>query len=237
MAKLAQLQPIDDDPYQHAREVYDDRYANLAAGKRNWQMAAFSAFALAAMCSVVAIIQVRKPAEVPFVVMLDRADGYAVTFPTPPTASGSSVDLNQVEQQTVAAFIRSARAVVADVKGEDALLNFVKQHAKGNADRFLGDYFTSWEHRPYLISRDHSVSPTIASLIGVGPHSWQVRWTETKFDRQGHEIPGEKPEHWVALLHCTVNPKEGHALVNPFGVYVDVLQWTREDLPSGEGQH
>ena len=47
MAKLAQLQPIEDDPYRHAREVYNDRYANLAAGKRNWQMAAFCAFALA----------------------------------------------------------------------------------------------------------------------------------------------------------------------------------------------
>jgi type IV secretory pathway TrbF-like protein len=235
MAKLAQLQPIDDDPYRHAREVYDDRYANLAAGKRNWQMAAFSAFALAAMCGVVAIIQVRKPAEVPFVVMLDRADGYAVTFPTPPTASAAFIDMNQVEQETVAAFIRSARAVDADLKGEDALINFVQKHAKGNADRFLGDYFENKEHRPYLVSRDHSVSPTIASLISVGPHSWQVRWTESKFDRQGHEIPGEKPEHWVALVHCTVNPKEGHALVNPFGVYIDVLQWTREDLP-GEGQ-
>ena len=38
MAKLAQLQPIDDDPYRHAREVYNDRYANFAAGKRNWQL-------------------------------------------------------------------------------------------------------------------------------------------------------------------------------------------------------
>jgi type IV secretory pathway TrbF-like protein len=123
------------------------------------------------------------------------------------------------------------------MKGEDALMIFVKQHAKGNADRFLGDYFTNWEHRPYLISRDHSVSPTIASLIGVGPHSWQVRWTETRFDRQGHEIAGEKPEHWVALVHCTVNPKEGYALVNPFGIYIDQVQWTSEDLPSGGVQH
>jgi type IV secretion system protein TrbF len=236
MTNLAQLPQIDDDPYRFARIEYADRYANLAAGKRNWQFAALGFFLVAVMTSAIAIIQVRKPAEVPFVVALDRSDGYAITFPMPPTASGTAIDLNQVEQETVAAFIRSARAVIADVNGEDALLNFVKQHARGSADRFLGNYFTSWQHRPYLISRDHSVSPTIASLIGVGPHSWQVRWTETKFDRLGHEIPGDKPEHWVALLHCTVNPKEGHALVNPFGVYIDVLQWTREDLPT-EGQH
>ena len=175
MNNVAQLPQIDDDLYHHARIEYADRYANLAAGKRNWQFAALGFFLVGVMTSAVAIIQVRKPAEVPFVAALDRSDGYAITFPIPPTASGTAIDLNQVEQETVAAFIRSARAVIADVKGEDALLNFVKQHAKGNADRFLGDYFTSWEHRPYLISRDHSVSPTIASLIGVGPHSWQIR--------------------------------------------------------------
>src|SRR5207244_9180203 len=113
----------------------------------------------AVMSSVRAMIQDRKHADIPFVITLDRSDGYAIKFPIPPTASGTAIDLNQVEQETVAAFIRSARAVIADVKGEDALLNFVKQHAKGNADRFLGDYFTSWQHRPYLIGRDHSVSP------------------------------------------------------------------------------
>jgi type IV secretory pathway TrbF-like protein len=235
MNNLAQPPPVDDGPYRHARAEYADRYANLAAGMRNWQFAALGFFLVTLMTSAIAIIQVRKPADVPFVVALDRSDGYAITFPTPPAASGNAIDLNQVEQETVAAFIRSARAVVADVKGEDAVLNFVKQHAAGSANRFLGNYFTSLEHRPYLISHDHSVSPMIASLIGVGPHSWQIRWTETKFDRQGHEIAGEKPEHWVALVHTTVNAKEGHALVNPFGIYIDVLQRTRENLPA-EGQ-
>jgi type IV secretion system protein VirB5 len=228
--------PPRDTPYLEARREYSDRYANLAAGRRNWQLAAFCAFVIAAMCSAVAFIQVRKPAEVPYVVMLDRSDGYAITFPTSPAASATAIDMGQVEQQTVAAFIRSARAVVADMRGEDDLMNFVKYHATGKAEADLTDYFMSKEHRPYLVSRDHSVSPTIASLIGVGVHTWQVRWTETKFDRQGHEISGETPEHWVAIVHTIVNPKEGHALVNPFGIYVDVVQWTREDLP-GEGQH
>jgi type IV secretory pathway TrbF-like protein len=132
MTNLAQLPQIDDDPYRFARIEYADRYANLAAGKRNWQFAALGFFLVAVMTSAIAIIQVRKPAEVPFVVALDRSDGYAITFPMPPTASGTAIDLNQVEQETVAAFIRSARGVIADVKGEDALLNFVKDRGLAN---------------------------------------------------------------------------------------------------------
>jgi type IV secretory pathway TrbF-like protein len=224
-----------DDRYQRARDVYHDRYADLAAGKRNWQLAAFCAFIIAGVASAVALIQVRKPAQVPYLTMLDRSDGYAITFPVPPAAAGPALDINQVEQQTVATFIRSARAVVADVKAEDDLMRFVKAHVQGTADNFLRDYYLNLEHRPYYVARDHSVWPAIASLIPVGPHDWQVRWTESQTDRQGHEIAGEKPEHWVALLHTSVNPKDGQALVNPFGIYVDVIQWTREDLPA-EGQ-
>ena len=40
MSNVAQLPQIDDDLYRHARIEYADRYANLAAGKRNWQFAA-----------------------------------------------------------------------------------------------------------------------------------------------------------------------------------------------------
>jgi type IV secretory pathway TrbF-like protein len=59
MSNPAQLPQIDDDPYRHARAEYTDRYADLAAGKRNWQFAALGFFLVAAMSMTVNIIQVR----------------------------------------------------------------------------------------------------------------------------------------------------------------------------------
>jgi type IV secretion system protein VirB5 len=233
MAAATQLPP-DNDVYLAARQEYSDRYANLATGKRNWQFASLGFFLVAVMTSAIGIIQVREVKQIPYVVAVDRGDGYAITIPTPMSASNTSIDIRTIEQNEVAAFIRHARTIDADVAGEDALLRDVKAHVRGQADRFLADYYTDYAHRPYLVARDHSTLVTIASLINVGPHSWQCRWTETKFDRQGHQL-AEMPEHWVALIHTVVKPQDGNALTNPAGVFVDVLQWTREDLP--EAQH
>jgi type IV secretory pathway TrbF-like protein len=231
VAVITELPAHDGDPYRRARAEYADRYADLAAGKRNWQLAALGMFALAAMSATVSIIQVRQVKRIPYVVAVDRSDGYAITIPTPMSSSNNSIDLRTIEQNEVAAFIRHARTVDADVAGEDALLRDVKAHVRGQADHFLADYYTDYTHRPYLVARDHSTFVTIASLIGVGPHSWQCRWTETRFDRQGHQLLGERPEHWVALIHTVIKPQDGNPLTNPAGVFVDVLQWTREDLP------
>src|SRR5262245_47000556 len=96
----------DDDLYRAARQEYSDRYANLAAGKRNCQVAALGMFTLAVMSAAVAIIQVRQVKQIPYVVAVDRGDGYAITIPTPMSASNTSIDLKTIEENEVAAFIR-----------------------------------------------------------------------------------------------------------------------------------
>ncbi len=131
----------------------------------------------------------------------------------------------------VAAFIRVARTVDTDMAGEDALLKYMKAHVRCAADHFLGDYFEA--HNPHIAAREHSTSVTIASLTPVGPHSFQVRWTETHFDRQGHRILSDVPEHWIALLKTEIHPG-ADVLTNPAGVYVVALSWTPEDASEAQ---
>jgi type IV secretion system protein VirB5 len=225
VAAVTQLPPRDADPYAEARGVYNDRYADLAAGKRNWQIATLGAAALCGLSLTANIIQGRQVKQLPYVVLADRT-GYAITVPEPLTPSATSINIESIERYEVAAFVRAARTVDTDMTGEDALLKYVKAHARGAADHFLGDYFES--NNPHIAGRDHSTSVTIVSLIPVGPHSFQVRWTEMHFDRQGHRFLGDVPEHWVALLKTEVHPG-ADVLTNPAGVYVVALSWTPED--------
>ena len=71
MASITELPARDADPYRGARAEYADRYADLAAGKRNWQLATLGMFALAAMSATVSIIQVRQVKRIPYVVAVD----------------------------------------------------------------------------------------------------------------------------------------------------------------------
>jgi type IV secretion system protein TrbF len=227
VAAVTNLPARDADPYIEARAAYNDRYANLTAGKRNWQIATLGAAALCGLSLSANIIQARQVKQLPYVVLADRS-GYAITVPEPLTPSATTISIETIERYEVAAFIRAARTVDTDMAGEDALLKYVKAHARGPADHFLGDYFES--HNPHIVARDHSTSVTIASLIPVGPHSFQARWTETHFDPQGHRLLGDVAEHWVALLKTEIHPG-ADVLTNPAGVYVVALSWTPEDAP------
>src|SRR2546428_10824126 len=94
-----------DDAYRLARHEYSDRYANLAAGRRNWQFAALGFFLLAVLTSVISIIQVRQVKRIPYVVEADTRTGYVITMPQPLTPSSTTVSIGTIEQATVAEFI------------------------------------------------------------------------------------------------------------------------------------
>jgi type IV secretory pathway TrbF-like protein len=59
-ATVATQLPSADDEYLAARREWRDRYSDLAAGKRDWQLAALGFFLIAAMTSAATIIQVRQ---------------------------------------------------------------------------------------------------------------------------------------------------------------------------------
>jgi type IV secretion system protein VirB5 len=234
MAAATQL-PRDDDPYIEARHEYSDRYANLAAGKRNWQFAALGFFLVAAMSMTVNIIQVRQVKRIPYVVEADTRTGYVITMPQPLTPSSTTVSIGTIEQATVAEFIQNARSAIADFAGEDTLLQFVKSHARGPAQRFVGQYYEDGVHNPHKVAQQHTVSVTIESLVPIGPHSFQVRFIESYRDKNGMSIDGEPDSHWVALVHTEVHPGDD-VVRNPAGVYVVALQWAPEQLPEVQAQ-
>jgi type IV secretory pathway TrbF-like protein len=238
MAALLQLPPDDDpgDAYRLGKREWGDRYANLAAAKRNWQFAALGFFLLAVLTSTIAIIQVRQVKQLPYVVEADPLTGYVITMPQPLTASTTTISMEVIEQATVDQFIMDARSAVNDFAAEDALLHFVNDHAHGPAQGFLKQYYEDHVRNPHVVALKHSITVTIESRVPIGPHSWQVRFIESYKDNNGLRIESEPDTHWVALLHTEVHPGAGSLnyagpVRNPAGVYIVGLQWAPEQLP------
>jgi type IV secretion system protein TrbF len=235
MAAAADQLPRNDDPYLAARQEYSDRYANLAAGKHNWQLAALGFFLLAVLTSAISIIQVRQVKRIPYVVEADARTGYVITMPQPLTPSSTTISIVTIEQATIAEFIQDARCAIADFAGEDTLLQFVKGHARGPAQGFLRSYYEDGVHNPHKLAQQHSVSVTIESLVPIGPHSFQVRFIESYRDKNGMSIDSEPDSHWVALVHTEIHPGDD-VVRNPAGVYIVALQWAPEQLPEVQAQ-
>ena len=72
---------LPNDEYAEARGEWQDRYADLAQGKRNWQFAALGFFLVAVMTSAIGIIQVRQVKRIPYLVQTDPTGAIVTTIP------------------------------------------------------------------------------------------------------------------------------------------------------------
>jgi type IV secretion system protein TrbF len=225
----ATIPQLPHDEYAEARREYQDRYANLAAGKRNAQLTSAALMALLALSLALNLVQVHQVKRLPYLVQQDPS-GAIVTMVPQLSPSSQVIDLQRIELGVVAQFIRFSRTALSDFAGEDTLLLWVKAHAAGPANKFLGAYYEDGIHNPHLVARKHSVAVTISSIVPIGPHSWQVRFVEQYRDRNGLVIDDEPDSHWVALVHTETSAQPGEDINCPEGVKVVGLQWAREQL-------
>ncbi len=216
-------------PYFEARREWDERYADLALGKRNWQIAAGGLLAVSLILAIGIVWVATRSRYIPYVVEVDKL-GYALTVPQPLTPTSVPDVTDRIERYEVAAFIRNARAVSSDAQVEQEMLNALLAHARGAADRFLDEYYHSdgFAHNPFKRAQKETVTVQIDSILKLSAESYQVRWTETERDLGGAALGA--PAHWEAVLKTEiVPPNSDDAIVsNPLGFYVTQISLTRQ---------
>src|SRR5260370_9632626 len=101
---------MESNPYVEARREWDERYADLVLGKRNWQITAGGPLLLSLILAAGVVWQSTRSRFIPYVVEVDKL-GYGLTVPKPliPTTDPALVDLMQ--RSAVASFIPNARSV------------------------------------------------------------------------------------------------------------------------------
>jgi len=96
--------------------------------------------------------------------------------------------------------------------------------ATDRAALFLNEYARS--NDPFAGIGQRSVSVQVTSVVRASDNSFQVKWTESIFERGSLA----KTERWTAMLTVTLRPpKTADALrKNPLGLYVNAIDWARE---------
>jgi type IV secretion system protein VirB5 len=134
--------------YIEARREWDERYADLVLGKRNWQIAAGGLLLLSLILASGIVWLISRSRYIPYVVEVDKL-GYALTVPQPLSPSTVPDVAARVQRYEIAAFIRNARSITSDPQVEHQMLNSLLAHARGAADRFLDAYY----HTERLLAR------------------------------------------------------------------------------------
>ena len=215
--------------YVEARREWDERYADLVLGKRNWQIAAGGLLLLSLILASGMVWLISRSRFIPYIVEVDKL-GYALTVPQPLNPSSVPDVTSRMQRYEIAAFIRDARSVSSDPQVEHQMLNSLLAHARGAADRFLDAYYHSdgFTHNPFKLSEKQTVSIQIDSILQLSPSSYQVRWTEQQRDLNGIVIG--PPTHWEAVLQTQIAPPDSDDAIvsNPLGFYVTQISWTEQ---------
>ena len=212
--------PEPETPYQRAGQLWDERIGSARVQARNWRLMAFGGLGLTTVMATALAWQSVQSRVTPYVVEVDRlgearavSEAEAGYRPTDPQIAWH-----------LAKFIENVRSVSLDpvLMRRDWLSAYDFATQRGGV--FLGDYARSAD--PFGHVGEKTVSVQVTSVVRASEQSFQVKWTETAFDRGAQA----GVSHWTAILTIRLKPATSADALrkNPLGVYVDAIDWSRE---------
>ncbi|WP_114951570.1 conjugal transfer protein TrbF [Sphingosinicella terrae] len=217
--------PEPETPYQRAGQVWDERIGSARVQARNWRLMAFGGLLLSAGLSAGLLWQSMQSRVVPYVVEVDRLGEARAVAP-------AVSDYRPTDPQIawhLGRFIRNVRSVSLDpvLMRENWLSAY--DFATERAGRFLGEYARAAD--PFGQIGERTVSVQVTSVVRASDRSFQVKWTETEYERGS--LAGSA--RWTAILTVVVRPPRSAETLrkNPLGLYVDAIDWSQElDVPA-----
>lgn len=211
--------------YQRAGQVWDERIGSARVQARNWRLMAFGCLSLACGLSGGLVWQSMQSRVIPYVVEVDRlGDARAIS-----EAEASYRPTDPQIAWHLARFITNVRSVSLDpvLMRRDWLDAY--DFATRRGSQFLGDYARTAD--PFANIGDKTVAVQVTSVVRASDRSFQVKWSETAFDR-GAQAGSSR---WTAILTVVSKPPTNADTLrkNPLGIYVDAIDWSRElDAPT-----
>lgn len=212
--------PEPDTPYQRAGQLWDDRIGSARVQARNWRLMAFGGLFLATGLASALVWQSLQSRIVPYVVEVDRLGEARAVAP-------AATDYRPTDPQIawhLGRFIANIRARSLDpVLMRESWLS-AYDFASERASLFLGEYARATS--PFADVGRRTVSVQITSVVRASDTSFQVKWTESEYERGS--LAGTS--RWTAMLTVKIQPPRSAEVLrkNPLGLYVDAIDWSRE---------
>lgn len=212
--------PIPETPYQRAGQLWDERIGLARVQARNWRLMAFGCLALTAGTSAGLAWQSLQSRVTPYVVEVDRLGEARAVQP-------ADLDYRPTDPQVawhLSRFITNIRSVSLDpvLMRRDWLQAYDFTTQRGA--QFLGEHARS--AAPFTHVGERTVSVQVTSVVRASDKSFQVKWTETAFERGAQS----GTSRWTAILTTVTRPPASAEVLrkNPLGIYVDAIDWSRE---------
>lgn len=212
--------PEPETPYQRAGQLWDERIGSARVQARNWRLVAFSCLVLTGILIASNVWQSMQSRVAPYVVEVDRLGEARSVAPAiqnyKPTDGQVAWHLSR--------FISNVRSVSTDPVLVKSNWLAAYDFATDRAAIFLNEYARS--NDPFAGIGQRSVSVQVTSVVRASDNSFQVKWTESIFERGSLA----RTEQWTAMLTVVMRPPKTADVLrkNPLGLFVNAIDWARE---------
>lgn len=211
-----------ENPYLAARREWDERYGDLITRARNWRAAAFLALAVVAVEAVGLIALAMKTKVVPFVVAVDSLGRVVASGP----AEQATAADDKLKRAALLQWVGDLRTVTTDgIAQRKSIDRVYAMIARGSSAQVqVGDFYRN--DPPHERAATQMVSVDVKAVYASSEKSYEVEWVETTRGLGG-DVKAE--QRWKGSFTLAVNPPTDERLirVNPLGVYVTNVSWSR----------
>ena len=212
--------PEPDTPYRRAGQAWDERIGSARVQARNWRLMALGGLLITTGLAAALVWQSLQSRVVPYVVEVDRlGEARAVA----PVAANYRPTDPQIAWH-LGRFVTNVRARSLDpvLMRENWLSAY--DFVTDRAALFLGEYARA--ANPFADVGRRTVSVQVTSVVRASDSSFQVKWTESEFERGSLA----STSRWTAMLGVKLSPPRNAETLrkNPLGLYVDAIDWSRE---------
>ena len=214
-------------PFQKAGQLWDQRIGSARTQAKNWRLIAFGCLSLGFCLLVILFWQIKRSHIVPYIVEVNQFGEVRSVGPL-----SNSYDPTDPQ---IAWFLSQFISQVRSLSTDPILVrqNWLSAYAYvgPQAATFLNTY--AQKRDPFSLIGTQSISVQVTSVVRASMTSFQVKWTETVFEKGSFS----RSEYWTAILStATQQPTtEEHLRKNPLGLIITAIDWSREietqDMP------
>ena len=209
-------------PYLAARDEWNERYRDLIVAARNWRLLAVTSSVVALVAVLGLIVIGAKPKVIPYIVAIDNL-GKVVSQGT---AVQASVADDRLKRAALWSWVQDWRMVSSDATVEKNAIERVYAQIGNGTPAALRISDAYRDGSPLKLAQTETVSVNVRALYASSKDSYEVEWTETIFDLKGEQIG---TQNYKGVITISIHPPddEGLARVNPLGIYVTNVSWSK----------
>jgi len=209
-------------PYLKAKEIWDNRIGNARVQAYNWRLAFFAALGLCFVLVIGLIYQSAKSSVAPYIVEVGPGGELL--------AVSKAVQANRAPNDPeiryfLAKWIKDVRALPLDavLKKQSWMSAYgsMRQKAALKMNEIVR------KDDPMSKIGEETISVTPAAIVKMSDKTYQVRWTEDVFSKEGSPKQSYRMTGLVTI-DFTQPTNEKEIMSNPLGLYISDFSWSKE---------